>query len=91
MKLLAHFIPAKEHDSNKSCFHKKSDNTFNSQRSSKYISYKPRVIAPVGTELKFQNQSGGNSHGKVYSEQLHPELSRPLPKFISGNIIKRFH
>ena len=72
-------------------FKEKGYNTFNSQRSSEYISYEPTVVGPVRTELKFKNKSGGNPYGEIDTKEFHPELGRILPKRIARLHINGFH
>ena len=38
------------------------------------ISHKPGIVTPVGSELKFQNQTGGDTYGEIDSKQFHPKL-----------------
>jgi cytochrome bd ubiquinol oxidase subunit II len=61
METLAHFVPAEEHDGNESGFHKKCQDSFDSQWGSEDIAHKPGIVTPVSSELEFQNQTGGNS------------------------------
>ena len=68
MELLAHLVPAKEHDRNESSLHKEGQNAFDSKRRPEDIAHKPAVIAPVGSELKLQNQSRRHAYGKVDTE-----------------------
>ena len=91
MEFPAHLIPAKEHDCNKSSFHKESQNSFDGKWCSKNVAHKPAVVTPVGSELKFKNQSRGHSHGKVDTEQFHPKLGGAFPKLIPRTIIHGLH
>ena len=91
VETFTYFAPPKEHDGDKCGFHKECQNTFNSQRSTEDVSYKPRIIAPVCTELKLQNQTGCHTNGKVYTEEFHPKLGSLFPKFIACFIIQRLH
>ena len=88
---LAYPVPTEKHYSNKGTFHKESHYSFNGKRSSENVSYKPRVITPVGSEFKFQNNSGGNTNGKVDPEKLHPKFGDLFPFFVLCLHINGFH
>ena len=91
VEAFAHLIPSEEHDSDKRGFHKERQNTFDSKRRTENITYKPRIITPVRTKLKLQDQSCRYTNGEVDTEKFHPELGCPLPKFIACFIIQRLH
>src|SRR5690554_7067735 len=86
VKALAYLVPAKEHNGNEGAFQKKGHNAFNCQRSAKNISNKPRVIAPVGAELKLKNDARGYSNGEVDAEEFHPELDRKSTRLNSSHV-----
>ena len=67
METRAHTVPAKEHHSNKGCFHEEGQQALNGQGSAENIAHKPRVIAPVGAELKLKNQARGHANGEIDS------------------------
>ena len=91
VETFTYFVPAKEHNGNERCLHKESQNTLDGQRSTENITYKPRVITPVRTELKLQNQSRSNTYGEVNTEKLHPELCRAFPEFLTCDYIESLH
>ena len=91
MEAFAHFSPAEKHHSYKCGFHEECQNPFNCQRCSENVTNKPRIITPVCTEFKFQNQTGRYTNSEVDTEKLHPELSSLFPEFISCFIIQRLH
>ena len=70
----ADLVPAKKHNGNKCGFHKKGNNTLNGKRSTEYIAHKPGIVTPVCTKFKLKNNTCCHAHGKVYTEQQHPEL-----------------
>ena len=91
MKTLAHFLPAEEHHRYKRSFHEEGQNPFNSQRRTEDIAYEPRIITPIRTKFKFQNQTGCHTNGKVNTEKFHPKFGCPFPEFIACFIIQRLH
>ena len=91
METLAHFVPAEEHDGNESGFHKKCQDSFDSQWGSEDIAHKPGIVTPVSSELEFQNQTGGDTYGEIDSKQFHPEFSCVLPEFLTCCYIKGLH
>ena len=91
VKAFAYLIPSEEHDRNKRSFHKERQNTFDSKRRTENIPHKPRIITPVRTKLKLQNQPRCHTDGEVNTEKFHPKLGSPLPEFIACFIIQRLH
>ncbi len=91
MKALAYFIPAEKHYGYEGGLHEKGKNSFNGQGSPEYITYKPRVVGPVGSELKFKDNSGGYPDGKINPEKFHPKFCDPLPLLISGANVNGVH
>ena len=51
MEFLAYFVPPEKHYGHKSSFHKEGYDTFNGKWGSEDITYEPRIVAPVRTEL----------------------------------------
>ena len=91
MKTFAYLFPSKKHDSNECGFHKESKNSFDCKWGTENVAYKPRIIAPVGSEFKLEYQTGSYSDGKVYTKKFHPKLSGILPEFLTRFVIQRFH
>ena len=91
VETFTYFSPSEKHNRDKRSFHKECQNTFNSQRSTEDIPYKPRIIAPVRTDFKLQNQPRCHTDGKVNTEKFHPKLGSLFPKFVACFIIQRLH
>ena len=91
MEFLAYFVPPEKHYGHKSSFHKEGNDAFNGKWGSEDITYEPRIVAPVRTELEFENQSGSYSDGKIDSEQSHPETGCPFPEIMTGNDVPCLH
>ena len=91
MESTAHLLPTEEHDGNERSFHEEGQNTFDGQGGAEDITYKPGVVAPVGAELKLQNQSSGHAYGKVDAEEFHPVLSGAFPFLISRAVVEGLH
>ena len=91
METLAHLIPAEEHDGDKRCFHKESQNTLDGKRRTEDVAHKPTVITPIRTEFKFQNDTGCHTNSKVDTENLHPEFGSTFPKFVTRTVVRCLH
>ncbi len=91
MKSLAYLVPAKKHYSYKCGFQKESHNPFNGQGRAKNIAYKPGIIRPVGSKFKLENNACGHPNGEIDAKNSHPEFSNPLPGWVAGFNIDRFH
>ena len=88
---LAYLVPSEEHDGEEGRFHEEGQNALDGQRSAEDVAHKPRIVAPVGTELKLEDDARSDAHGKVDGEELHPELGSPFPELVFLNHIQGFH
>ena len=88
---LAHLVPPKEHDCEEGRLHEKGQNPLDGKRRTENVAHKPRIIAPVGSELEFQNDTSGDTYRKINGEELHPELGRTLPELVFLDDIEGFH
>ena len=91
MKAFAYLVPAKEHDCDECSLHEERQDAFDGQRRPEDIAHEPRVIAPVGPELEFQNQTGSHAYREIDPEDLHPELGGLFPKGIACLYIDCLH
>ena len=91
VETLANLLPTEEHHSEECRLHKESEYTLYSQWRTENISHKPRVVAPVCTKLKFENNTCGDSYGEVYSKNFHPEFCNSLPKLVTRFHINSLH
>ena len=87
METWRNFFPPEEHHSHKRTFHKEGHNAFYGQGRTKDIAYKPRIVAPIGAELKFQNDASGHAHGKINTEEFLPKVRHIFPKLLFRAII----
>ena len=76
MKLLAHLIPSEEHHCEECRFHEESEDAFDGERSAEDVTHEPGVVAPVGAELEFKDDTRSDADSEVDGEKLHPELGR---------------
>ena len=88
---LAHLVPSEEHDGEERGFHEEGQYALNGQRGTENVAHEPRIVAPVGSEFKFQDDTRSDTYGKVDGEQFHPELGRTFPELVFLNYIKGFH
>ena len=75
----AYLFPAEEHHCDESRLHEECHNTLYCKRGTEYVAYKPAVVGPIRTKLKFKDNTGGNTHGKVDAEKEHPEFRHCQP------------
>ena len=68
METLANLVPPEEHYCKERGLHKKCEYAFDGQRGTKYITHKPRIVAPVSSKLELQYNTGGNADGKIYGK-----------------------
>ena len=87
----AHLVPAKEHDGHEGRLHKEGHDAFDGQRGAENVAHEPTVIGPVGAELKFENNAGGNAQGKIHAKKVHPVLGNLFPTLVPGTIIDGLH
>src|SRR5574344_376379 len=80
MKFFANLIPAEIHYGKKGTLHEECENTLNSKRGAKNIPYKPRIVAPIGAELKFEDNTGCNSDSKINGKNCTPETGHASPE-----------
>ena len=88
---LADTLPAEEHHRDEGALEEEGRNTFDGEGRSEDVADKPRVVAPVGAELKFEDDAGGHAAGEVDAEKEHPELGNAFPALIAGLVIDTFH
>ena len=91
MEFSADLVPPEEHDCKERRLHKERQDTFNGERSAENVPDKPGIVAPVSTEFELKDDTRGDTHGKIDSEELHPELGRLFPEFILLRDINTFH
>jgi len=88
---LAQLVPAEEEQADEGRLQEEGHPAFAGQDRSEDVTYIMRVVGPVGAELEFQRQSGGDTHGEVDPEQLAPEAGHVLVDLAPGHHIDRLH
>ena len=91
MGFLVYFFPSEEHHSKEGGFHEEGQDAFDGQRCAEDVAHEPGIVAPVGAEFEFQDDTRSNAHGKIDSEKFHPELGSPFPELVFLEYIKGFH
>ena len=76
-------LPAEEHHGHEGGLHKECHDALDGQRRAEDIAYEPRVVRPVGAELKLQDDTCGNTHGEIDAEEFLPELCCVTPKDVT--------
>ncbi len=88
---LAHALPAEEEQTEQGRLKEERHQRFDRQRRTEDIADVMGVIGPVGAELEFHCQAGGNPQGEVDTEQLAPELGHVTVDGLAGHYIDRLH
>jgi len=88
---LAQAIPAEEEQPDEGRFEEERHQSFDGERRAENVADVVGVIGPIGAELKFHGDAGGDAHGEIDAKQRAPELRRLFPDFSSGHHIDAFH
>ena len=91
VEAFADFTPAEEHEGDESRFHEEGQDAFDGQRGAENVAHKPGIVAPVGAEFKFENDTRCHSDGEIDAKEFLPELGGFLPEFVAGAIVTSFH
>ena len=91
MPALGKFVPAEKEQADESGFEEERHQSFNGQRRAENVADVVRVIRPVGAELEFHGQAGGDAQRKVDAEQLAPEFGHVAVDFLAGHDEYRLH
>ena len=91
VEFLAYLIPAEEHHRKESRFHEKGEDAFDGERSSEDVTHEPGVVAPVGAELEFEDDTCSYADSEVDGEKLHPELGGLFPELVFFHDINSLH
>ena len=84
-------VPAEEEQADEGGFEEERHQPLDGQRRAEDVADVVAVVGPVGTELEFHGQSGGDAQRKVDAEQLAPELGHVLVDLLAGHDIDRLH
>ena len=91
MEALANLAPSEEHERDEGGFHEEGEDAFDGKGSTEDVTHKPRVVTPVGTKLKFEDNTRGNTDSEVDTEELLPKLGSCFPELITCAVINGFH
>ena len=65
---LADLVPSEVHHCDEGGFDEEGDDSLDGERRSENVSNEPGIIAPVGSEFKFQDETCGNTYREVDAE-----------------------
>ena len=82
-----HLLPSEIHHRHEGRLHEECHNALDGEGGAEDITHEPRVVAPVGTELKFQDDARGNAHGKVHPEEFLPEFCHVFPEHLFRAVV----
>ena len=88
---LAQLVPREEEQPDEGGFEEERHQPFDGQRRAEHVAHIMRVIGPVGAELEFHGDAGGDAHGEVDAEEHAPELHELFPDLAPGHHIDRLH
>ena len=91
MEPCRHLLPSEEHHGNECRFHEERDDSLYSERSAEDVAHEPRIVAPVCSELKLENDSRSHAHSEIDTEEFLPELCRIPPEGFLRAIVAGFH
>ena len=83
-------LPAEHHNCKERALAEEGKDTLNGQRSTEDVANKPRVVTPVGTELKLKDDTRSNAYGEIYAKEHHPKLADVEPLLLACAIIDGF-
>ena len=86
-----HLLPAEIHDGNKGALHEERHDALDGKRGAEDVAHKPGVVAPVGAELKLEDDARSHAHGEVDAKQALPEHGGFFPEWFTCAVIARFH
>ena len=86
-----HFVPAEIHDGHEGGLHEEGHDAFDSERCAEDVAHEPRVVRPVGAELKLQDDARSHTHSEVDTEEFLPELGGVFPETLLRAIVARLH
>ena len=86
VEALADLVPAKEHDGNEGRFHEEGHDALDGERSVEDVAHEVGVVAPVGAELKFEDDTCGNAHSEVNAKELLPKLCAVAPESVTSPV-----
>src|SRR5258707_2076865 len=84
-------VPAEEEQTDHGRFQEEGHQAFDGERRAEHVADIMRVIGPVGAELEFHGDAGGDPHGEVDAEQRAPELRHVAPDGAAGHHIDALH
>ena len=84
-------VPAEEEQADEGRFQKERHQAFDGERRAENVADIVRVVGPVGAELEFHGDAGGDPHGEIDAEQLAPEPRRVAPDLAAGHHIGALH
>ena len=84
-------VPGEEEQADEGRFEEEGHQPFDRQRRAEHIADIMRVIGPVGAELEFHGDAGGDAHGEIDAEQHAPEFHHVAPDRLAGHHIDGFH
>jgi hypothetical protein len=88
---LRHAVPAEEEQADEGRFEEERHQPFDGERHAEDVAHVVRVVGPVGAELEFHRQAGGDAHREVDREELAPELRHVLVDGLAGHHVDGFH
>ena len=91
MEAWRYLLPTEIHDGHEGGLHEEGYDTLDGQWGTEDVAYEPGVVAPVGTKLEFEDDTCGNTHGEVDSEELLPENGSVFPELVLRTIVTGLH
>ena len=91
MPRLGEPVPAKEHQADEGRLQEERHQAFDGQRRAEDVSDIVGVVRPVGSELEFHSQAGGDAEHEIDAEDRPPEPGDRPPDRATGHDIDALH
>ena len=84
-------VPAEEEHADEGGFEEEGHQAFNGEWGAEHVADVVRVVGPVGAELEFHGDAGGDAHDEVDAEQDAPEFHHVAPDSAPGGDVDGLH
>ncbi len=84
-------IPSEEENPDKGRLEEERHQTFERERRAEDVAHVMRVVGPVGAELEFHGDAGGDTHGEIDTEERTPEPRHGAPDPASRHDVDALH
>ena len=91
MELTSDLVPAEQQDGEEAGFQEEREDAFGGQGAAEHIAHVTGVGSPVGAELEFHHNPGGDSDGERQRKHPGPESRQLVVQVVAGFQPEPFH